>query len=106
MLKLFERLGLAEALKAKTARRRPGRPTWSRPWPRGEAELGIFLINVLTAPGLDVVGPVPAELNQQVVFTAAVAADARQAEAARAFIAFLQTPAAQATIRAKGMIPG
>jgi molybdate transport system substrate-binding protein len=72
----------------------------------GEAELGLFLINVLTAPGLDVVGPVPAELNQQVVFTAAVAAGARQAEAARAFIAFLQTPAAQATIKAKGMTPG
>jgi molybdate transport system substrate-binding protein len=53
-----------------------------------------------------VVGPVPAALNQQVVFTAAVAAEAKQAEAARAFIAFLQTPAAQATIRAKGMIPG
>ena len=49
---------------------------------------------------------VPAELSQEIVFTAAVAADARQAEAARAFITFLQTPAARAAIKAKGMTPG
>jgi molybdate transport system substrate-binding protein len=105
ILKLFERLGLAEAMKAKT-RAQAGPADLIKAMAAGEAELGIFLINVLTAPGLDVVGPVPAALNQQVVFTAAVAAEAKQAEAARAFIAFLQTPAAQATIRAKGMIPG
>jgi molybdate transport system substrate-binding protein len=105
VLKLFERLGLAEVLKAKT-RALAGPPDLVKAMAAGEAELGIFLINVLTAPGLDVVGPVPAELNQEVVFTAAVAADAKQAEAAKAFIAFLQAPAAQATIRAKGMTPG
>jgi molybdate transport system substrate-binding protein len=105
VLKLFERLGLAEAMKAKT-RAATGPAELLAAMAAGEAELSLFLINVLTAPGLDVVGPVPAELNQQVVFTAAVAAEARQAEAARAFIAFLQTPAAQATIKAKGMTPG
>ncbi len=104
-LKLFERLGLAPAMKAKT-RALAGPAELLAAMAAGEAELGLFLINVLTAPGLDVVGPVPAELDQQVVFTAAVAAGARQAEAARAFIAFLQTPAAQATIKAKGMTPG
>jgi molybdate transport system substrate-binding protein len=105
VLKLFERLGLAEAMKAKT-KAMAGPADLVKAMAAGDAELGIFLINVLTAPGLDVVGPVPAELNQQVVFTAAVAADAKQAEAAKAFIAFLQTPAAQAMIKAKGMTPG
>jgi len=105
VLKLFERLGLADAMKAKM-KAQAGPADLVKTMAAGEAELGIFLINVLTAPGLDVVGPVPAELNQQVVFTAAVASDAKQAEAARAFIAFLQTPAAQETIKAKGMIPG
>ncbi len=73
---------------------------------KGEAELGIFLINVLTAPGLDVVGPFPAELQAEIVFTAAVAADSKETEAAKAFIAFLTTPGAAATIKAMGMQPG
>jgi len=73
---------------------------------KGEVELGIFLINVLTAPGLDVVGPFPAELQQELVFTAAVAADSKQAEAAKNFIDFLTTPAAADVIKAKGMKPG
>jgi molybdate transport system substrate-binding protein len=71
----------------------------------GEVELGVFLTNVLTAPGLDLVGPFPAEVQQNVVFTSAVAADAKQAEAARAFITFLQAPAAAAVLKAKGMNP-
>jgi molybdate transport system substrate-binding protein len=72
----------------------------------GEAELGVFLANVLTAPGLDMIGPVPAELQQELVFTSAVAANAKEAEAARAFVAFLKTPASAAAIRSRGMTPG
>ena len=59
----------------------------------------------MTAPGLDVVGPFPAELQQEVVFTAAIAANTREAQAAKAFITYLTTPAASAVIRAKGMNP-
>jgi molybdate transport system substrate-binding protein len=73
---------------------------------RGEAELGLFLVNVLTAPGLEVVGPFPAEVQQEVVFTAAVAAETREAEAARALIAFLRTTEIAALIQASGMNPG
>ena len=66
----------------------------------------MFLINVLTAPGLDVVGPFPTALQQEVVFTAAVAANTKEAEAAKAFITYLTTPAAAAVIKATGMHPG
>jgi molybdate transport system substrate-binding protein len=72
----------------------------------GEAELGVFLINVLTAPGLDVVGPFPAELQHEVVFTSAIAANAKEAEPAKAFITYLTTTAAAAIIKANGMDPG
>jgi molybdate transport system substrate-binding protein len=40
------------------------------------------------------------------VITAAIAANAREAEAAKAFIDFLKTPAAAAVFRAKGVNPG
>ena len=105
VLRAFERLGIGEAMKAKMKAQK-GPAQIVEAVARGEAELGVFLINVLTAPGLDVVGPFPAELQQEVVFTAAVAADSRDAEAAKAFIAYLTTPAAMAVIRAKGMTPG
>jgi molybdate transport system substrate-binding protein len=66
----------------------------------------VFLINVLTVPGVELAGPFPAPLQQELVFTAAVAADSRQAEAAQAFITYLTTPAAMAVIKASGMTPG
>ena len=73
---------------------------------KGEVELGLFLINVLTAPGLDVVGPFPSEVQENVVFTAAVASDTKDATAAKALIEFLRTPAAVTIIKSRGMNPG
>jgi molybdate transport system substrate-binding protein len=73
---------------------------------KGDAELGIFLTNVLIAPGVELAGSFPAELQQELVFTAAVAADTKEPEAARALIDYLRTPAATAVIKTAGMTPG
>ena len=105
VLKVFEALGISAEMKAKTkAQLTPTQVV--QVVASGEVELGVFLINVLTAPGLDVVGPMPAKLQQEVVFVAAAAADAKESEPANSFISYLTTPAAMAVIKAKGMNPG
>jgi molybdate transport system substrate-binding protein len=105
VLKVFDRLGIAGAMKGKT--RPQAMPAQIAPAvANGEAELGVFLVNVLIAPGVGLAGVFPAELQQELVFTAAVAADSRQAEAAHAFITFLTSPTATAVVRARGMTPG
>jgi molybdate transport system substrate-binding protein len=102
---VFERLGIAEQMKAKT---KPQTATTQIPQAvaKGEAELGVFLINVLIAPGVELAGPFPPELQQELVFSAAIAADTKEADAAKTFIQFLATPAATAVIKAAGMNPG
>jgi molybdate transport system substrate-binding protein len=105
ILKMFERLGIDEAMKAKTLTQdQPGQIIQAVV--KGDAELAVFVNNVLTAPGVEIVGPFPAELQQQLIFPAAVAIDAKEPAAAKAFIDFLTSPAAASAIKAKGMAPG
>ena len=72
----------------------------------GEAELGLFLLNVLIDPRLAIVGPLPAELQREVVYGLALAANASAPEVARAFVTHLLSPEAVEVIRDKGMQPG
>src|SRR5260370_34167090 len=92
-------------MKAKT-RARAGPPQIAPAVAKGEAELGVFLTNVLIAPGVELAGPFPADLQQELLFTAAIAADSKEADAAKALIDYLRTPASAAAIKAVGMDPG
>ena len=103
--KVFERLGISEEMKVKT-KVQAAPPQIAPAVARGEAEMGVFLMNVLVAPGVELVGPFPGELQQELVFTSAVAADSKEAAAAKALIDYLRTPAATALIKAAGMTPG
>ena len=102
---LFARMGIAEALKAKTVK--PETESVSEAVAAGDVELGMIVIpNILSVPGAELVGPLPEDIQSYIVFTAAVAANSPHRQAARDLIAFLKSPAAIAAIRAKGMSPG
>ena len=105
VLKTFERLGIANEMKAKL---RPQTATGDIPKAvaNGDAELGVFLTNVLAAPGVELAGAFPAELQNDLVFAGAVAAESKYADAAKALLDFLKTPEAAAVLKAKGLTPG
>ncbi len=103
--KAFERLGVAEQIKDKLkVQSAPG--AIPQAVAKGEAELGVFLTNVLLVPGVELAGPFPGDLQQNLVFVGAVSADSKNTEAARAFLDFLKTPDAVNVFKAKGVIPG
>jgi molybdate transport system substrate-binding protein len=56
-------------------------------------------------PGIDIVGPLPPDLQVVTIFSAGIATSAKDANAARGLIAFLASPAAAGAIEKSGMEP-
>ena len=101
---LVERLGIAEAIKPKVTR--PESDIVSELVAQGDVELGIVVITqILTTPGVDLVGPLPPGTQSYVMFTAGVSASSKVAEAARQLITFLTGSTAGPVIRKQGMEP-
>jgi molybdate transport system substrate-binding protein len=100
--RLFGRLGIAEAVRAK-AILVPGGLVAERVV-RGEAALGVHQISeILAVPGADLVGPLPRDLQNYTVYAGGIGAAAREPEAARAFLAALGGETAAAILARKGM---
>jgi molybdate transport system substrate-binding protein len=101
---LFERFGIAPELHAKATR--PDTDTVGDLVAHGDAEIGVTAIATLLAtPGVDVVGPLPREIQSYVDFAGAVSTNAVVPDMARELITFVTGPAAIPVIRAKGMEP-
>jgi molybdate transport system substrate-binding protein len=101
---LLQRLGIAEEVKAKTKLTASGES--ARPVAAGEAELGIGQISeIVPVRGAELLGPFPAELQVYTAFTAGVAANAKDAAAAKSLIKFLTAPAAAQILKARGLEP-
>jgi molybdate transport system substrate-binding protein len=104
-VKIFEQLGIADQMKPKY---RLGDGTSSgRLVVSGEADLAIWQISAMKpVKGLEIVGPVPADLQLVTSLVSALTKDAMSSKAARGLIAFLASPEAAAAMRARGLEPG
>jgi molybdate transport system substrate-binding protein len=104
--KVLERLGIADAMTSKTILHRNAAAAAAL-LINGEAEIGVNVIQeLLPIVGIELVGPLPGELQLSIVYAASVMSGAKDAAAAKALVDFLRTPEAAAVIKSKGMEPG
>jgi molybdate transport system substrate-binding protein len=106
MISLFEKLGLMDQVKPKLKQTPTGVFVGTIIANR-EVEVGFQQVSeVGNFPGVDYVGPLPADVQQMTVFSSGIVVDAKEAEPARALVKFLTTPEAGAAFRKRGMEPG
>lgn len=103
----FERMQIHDEMKPKMVfMRKPGREGITLEASEGQVDIALNQMQeLLDVPGLDLVGPLPAELQQGTTFAAAPMKAAANADAARELVAFLRSPERAALIRAKGLQP-
>ena len=103
--KTFERWGILGEIRERIVVPPPGVPVATLV-ADGRAELGFQqLSELLNKPGVDVIGPLPPAVQYTTIFSGAVASACTRPDAARALLAFLASPAAEAAKRRYGMTP-
>jgi molybdate transport system substrate-binding protein len=101
---MFQKLGIVDAMKDK-ARKIPATPV-GEIVAHGEAEIGFQQISELKpVAGIDIVGPLPDDLQKITVFSAGIATVSKEPDAGKALIAFLASPEARDTLVKSGLDP-
>jgi molybdate transport system substrate-binding protein len=102
--KVLDRLGIANEMKAKTVF--PETHLVGVLVANGEAEIAVQLFHeLIQVAGIEIVGPLPGDLQDTTVFAAAIMVGATDIAAAKALVDFLRTPESAKVIKAKGMEP-
>jgi molybdate transport system substrate-binding protein len=100
--KYFETAGIAAQLKPKAVLV-PGGLVAQR-LVTGEADIAIHQISeILAVPGVTLIGPIPAEIQNYTVYAGGLAASSREPAAARALLDWLASPTALSVLKDKGM---
>ena len=98
----FEKAGIADRIKPKAVLV-PGGLVAQR-LVNDQADLAIHQISeILAVPGAQLVGPIPAEIQNYTVYAGAISGNARDAEAARALLAALASAKTREVLKDKGM---
>jgi molybdate transport system substrate-binding protein len=102
---LWERWGILGTISDRAIQAPPGVPVAALV-ARGDADLGFQqLSELLHFPGVDIVGPLPSEIQAVTVFSAGVSSSSSKVECARGLVTFLNSPEADAVKRKHGMDP-
>jgi molybdate transport system substrate-binding protein len=102
LTKLFNQLGIADVLKAKSVLVKGGLA--ATPVAKGEAAMALQQMSELRlVPGVDVVGPLPAPIQNVTIYAAAVPSAAKAPDAGKALSAWLRAPAVMNTLAAHGL---
>jgi molybdate transport system substrate-binding protein len=103
---LFQRLGIADQIKGKLKQTPTGIFVGSIV-ASGEAEIGVQQVSEMSHfPGVDYVGPLPADIQEITVFSSGLRVGAKQVDAANAWVKFLTAPAAASAYKSRGLEPG
>jgi molybdate transport system substrate-binding protein len=106
MISLFEKLGLADQVKDRLKQTPTGVFVGTIIASR-EVEIGFQQVSELSNfPGVDYVGPLPADVQNTTVFSSGMIVDAKEVEAAKALVKFLTSPDAGSAFKKRGMEPG
>ncbi len=101
---LFQRWGIADAIRSRVTQTQ-GQPSGGVV-ARGDAEIAFQQVSeLLPVPGIELVGPLPPDIQQITTFSAGLHPKAQSPDAARALVHFLKAPAATQVIRKTGMEP-
>jgi molybdate transport system substrate-binding protein len=103
--KQIAKLGITEQMKGKTKHPASGGFSGSL-LVDGQADIAInSKPELLSVPGVEVIGPLPGDMAYTVIYAAGVQSGAAQADAAKALVKYLMSPEAQDVFKAKGFDP-
>ena len=102
----LEKLGIAGAMKPKIKPAQGGAGAMAL-LAKGDVEIGLtFISEIITEPGVEVVGPLPRGISTPTALVGFVSTHAKAPEAAKALLSYLSSPAAAAVYKMFGMQPG
>src|SRR5262245_43301365 len=102
----LQKLGIADAMKPRIKIAQGGRGAMEL-LAKGDVDIGLtFISEIITEPGVEVVGPLPREISTPTVLVGFVPAKSKDPEAARVLLPYLSSPEAAAVYKQRGMQPG
>jgi molybdate transport system substrate-binding protein len=101
----LKKLGIAQQVESKLIRSKGGAAAMEAV-AKGEAEIGLTYLSEMDTPGIDIVGPLPANISPPTQLIGFLSAHPKNAEGAKALLKYLSSPQAAAVYKKHKMEPG